>query len=109
MGGIMDLKQMIGARIKDIRNKQGITQEQLSEKIGINTKYLSSIERGKENPTLNILLNLAQSLDVNLDEIFSDIQIEDPKNRKAMINSLLNQVDDEQLKFAYKILSAIIK
>ena len=100
---------MIGVRIKDIRNKRQITQEQLSESVGINTKYLSSIERGKENPTLNILLKLAQSLDVNLDEIFSDIQIEDPENRRAMLNSLLDEADDEQLKFAYKILSAIIK
>ena len=48
----MDLKQMIGARIKDIRTKKGLTQEQLAEKIEINPKYLSSIERGLENPTL---------------------------------------------------------
>jgi len=100
---------MIGARIKDIRNSRGITQEQLSERVGINTKYLSSIERGKENPTLKTLLNLTQSLDVNLDEIFSDLYIEDPENRRAMVNSLLDEADDEQLKLAYKILSAIIK
>ncbi len=105
----MDLKQMIGARIKDIRNKQGITQEQLSERVGINTKYLSSIERGKENPTLNTLLKLTQSLDVNLDEMFSNLQIEDPAKRKSLIISLLDEADDEQLKLVYKILSAVIK
>jgi len=100
---------MIGARIKDIRNGKGVTQEQLSENVGINPKYLSSIERGKENPTLNILLKLTQSLDVNLDELFSNIEVEDPANRKDLINSLLDEADDEQLKLAYKILSAIIK
>lgn len=105
----MDLKQMIGARIKDIRNRKRVTQEQLSESVGINPKYLSSIERGKENPTLNTLLKLVRSLDVNLDEIFSDIQIEDPANRRALIYSLLDEADDEQLKLSYKVLSAIIK
>jgi len=47
-GGLkaVDKKQMIGARIKEIRNKKGLTQEQLSEKMEINPKYLSSIERG---------------------------------------------------------------
>lgn len=104
----MDLKQMIGSRIKDIRNKKGITQEQLSESVGINPKYLSSIERGKENPTLNILLQLAQSLDVNLDEIFRHVQIEDPEMRMRLILRLLDKADDEQLKLAYKILSVII-
>jgi len=100
---------MIGARIKDIRNRKRVTQEQLSESVGINPKYLSSIERGKENPTLNTLLKLVRSLDVNLDEIFSDIQIEDPANRRALIYSLLDEADDEQLKLSYKVLSAIIK
>ena len=104
----MDLKEMIGSRIKDIRNKKGLTQEQLSESAGINPKYLSSIERGKENPTLKILLKLSQSLNVNLDEIFSNIQIEDPARRKSLIISLLDEADDEQLKMAYKILTAII-
>ncbi len=104
----MNLKEMIGSRIKDIRNKKGITQEQLSESVGINPKYLSSIERGKENPTLNILLKLAQSLDVNLDEIFSSVQIEDPEKRMRLILRLLDKADDEQLKLVYKILSVII-
>lgn len=105
----MDLKEMIGARIKSIRNKRGITQDQLSEGVEINPKYLSSIERGKENPTLNILLKLAQSLDVNLDEIFSNVQIEDPASRRLLIDSLLDKADDEQLRLAYKILAAVIQ
>ncbi len=104
----MDLKQMIGARIKDVRNRKGVTQEQLSESVGISPKYLSSIERGKENPTLNTLLKLVRSLDVNLDEFFSNIQVEDPSNRRGLITSLLDEADDEQLKLSYKILTAII-
>ena len=105
----MDLKQQIGARIKEIRTKRGITQDQLSELMEINPKYLSSIERGKENPTLNTLTNLARSLDVNLDEIFSFSEIEDPNERKTLIMALLDEANDEQLKLAYKILSVIIR
>lgn len=99
---------MIGARIKEIRTGKRITQEQLAEKIDINPKYLSSIERGKENPTLDILIKIAKSLDVNLDDIFKLVQIEDPTKRKALIKSLLNEADSEQLKLAFKVLSAII-
>ena len=104
----MDKKKMIGARIKEIRNKKGLTQEQLSEKMEINPKYLSSIERGCENPTLNTLIKLSESLEVDLGEIFSFIQIEDPEKRKSMATSLLDQADTEQLKLAYKVLSAIL-
>ena len=91
----MDLKQMIGARIKEIRTKKGITQEQLSE-------------RGKENPTLNTLIAISQSLKVDLGEIFSFVQVEDPSKRKSLIMSLLDEADDEQLKLAFKILLAIV-
>ena len=105
----MDLKQMIGARIKEIRIKRGITQDQLSEQMEINPKYLSSIERGKENPTLNTLIKICQSLDVELDQIFRFVEIEDPDTRKSLIMSLLDEASDEELKLAYKILSAIIR
>jgi len=105
---LMDLKQMIGARIKEIRTKKGITQEQLSERMEINPKYLSSIERGKENPTLSTLIRLSESLGVDLSEIFRFIQIEDPAERKSLIISLLDESDNEQLKLIFKILSAIV-
>ena len=44
----MDTKQLVGARIKALRMKKGLTQEEFAEVVGINPKYLSGIERGKE-------------------------------------------------------------
>lgn len=104
----MDIKKMIGARIAEIRHKKGMTQDQLAERMEISPKYLSSIERGKENPTLNTLINLARCLNVDLGVIFSFPQIEDPAKRKTLIASLLNKADDDQLKLALKVLSSII-
>ena len=105
----MDIKQMIGARIKEIRTRKGLSQEKLSEKMGINPKYLSSIERGKENPTLNTFIKLAESLEVDLGEIFTSLQIEDASRRMPLVKSLLKEADSEQLKVALKVLSAIIR
>ena len=104
----MDIKQMIGARIKEIRAKKGITQERLSERMEINPKYLSSIERGKENPTLNTLIKLSESLEVDIGEIFSFVEAEDPHRRKSQILSLLDEADSEQLKLIFKVLSVVI-
>ena len=105
----MDVKQMIGVRIKDIRNRRGFTQEELAEKVDINPKYLSSIERGNENPTLNTLIKLSESLDVNLNDIFHQIEIEDLEKIKKLLISLLEEADDDQLKLAYRILLTIIR
>jgi transcriptional regulator with XRE-family HTH domain len=104
----MDIKQMIGARIKEIRTKRGITQERLSERMEINPKYLSGIERGKENPTLNTLIKLSESLEVHIGEIFSFVEAEDPHRSKSQILSLLDEADSEQLKLIFKVLSVVI-
>ena len=107
----MDKIQMIGIRIAEIRKQKGLTQEALAGKMGVSVspKYLSSIERGKENPTLKMLVNLADTLEIDLGQIFTFIQIEDPKRRKALLEFLLKKADEEQLKLAVKVLRVVIE
>lgn len=104
----MDIKKMIGIRIGELRKQKGLTQEKLAERMGVSPKYLSSIERGKENPTLTTIINLAQSMDVEIADIFTFLEVEDPGKRKSLITSLLKEADEEKLKTALKILNLII-
>ncbi len=53
-------------------------------------------------------IKLPESLEVDLGEIFCFAQIEDPKKRKSLIISLLDEADSEQLKMIFKVLSIII-
>ena len=105
----MNLKKMIGARIQKLRKQKGLTQDELSEKVNISSKYLSSIERGKENPTLNTFISIAEELSVDIEEFFTEIQLEDPKITKEMILSLIDQADEDQLKTIYQILAVIVQ
>ncbi|BEQ16187.1 hypothetical protein FAK_32530 [Desulfoferula mesophila] len=74
----------------------------------INPKYLSSIERGKENPTLNTLISLADNLEVDLGEIFSVLHAEDPVASKEMILSVLDRADEKQLNMILRMLLVIV-
>ena len=74
----------------------------------INPKYLSNIESGKENPTPNTLIKMSESLEVDLGDIFSFVQIENPTRRKSLTISLLDEADSEQLKMIFKIVSVIV-
>ena len=47
-----DLAAMIGKRIREVRNVQGISLEELSFKAGLNAAHLGQIERGLRNPTI---------------------------------------------------------
>lgn len=105
----MDSKQLIGLRIKNARIQSKLTQEALAERIGINSKYLSGIERGKENPTLKTMLDIASALGVSPNEFFTTIEADDSVNRRVLIDELLNKADEEQIRIFHQILSAMIK
>jgi transcriptional regulator with XRE-family HTH domain len=104
----MDIRKLIGTRIAELRKSAGFTQEQLAGKMEISSKYLSSIERGKENPTLSTFINISEALKIDLSEIFCLMQIEDPLKRKSMIQAFIKNADPEQLKLAFQILSLLI-
>ena len=46
----MEIKTLLGKRIREYRQKYGMTQFQLAEKLGIDDKHLSRIELGKNMP-----------------------------------------------------------
>lgn len=55
-------KQLIGIRIMQRRKAHGLTQEDLSEKIGYSKNHISSIERGKFIPTTQFIFSLCNVL-----------------------------------------------
>lgn len=67
-GDIMTLDYAeMGKRIADRRNKIKIRQNILAERIGISNNHLSNIERGKEKPSVDILIEICKALDVTPD------------------------------------------
>lgn len=104
----MKIKQLAGIRIKNLRQSKGMTQEELAEKMGISPKYLSSIERGKENPTLDTFVKLTEALHTEIAEVFNfSHEGKSAKDLKTSIASLLNGSDGEKLKLATRIIKAI--
>ncbi|KIO60899.1 helix-turn-helix transcriptional regulator [Caldifermentibacillus hisashii] len=57
-------------KIKEIRKKLGITQEQLAEKCGVVRQTINCIENNKYDPTLELAFKLSKTLNVKVDELF---------------------------------------
>ena len=66
----MDIKQTFGQRIKDLRNKKGISQEKLAEFSELHRTYISSIELGKRNVALENIEKLAKALGCTIEDLF---------------------------------------
>lgn len=61
----MDIRALVGRNFARIRREKGLTQEQVEERSGFSQQYLSDLERGKRNPTIVSLYELAQALEVS--------------------------------------------
>jgi transcriptional regulator with XRE-family HTH domain len=59
-----------GKAVKAIREKQGLTQAQLSGLMDVPSTFLSDIERGVRNVSLSTLIALSKALNVKLSELF---------------------------------------
>jgi transcriptional regulator with XRE-family HTH domain len=58
----MDMRKLVGGNVRTIRQAKGMTQEQLAEQSGFSQQYISDLERGRRNPTVVTLYELAQAL-----------------------------------------------
>jgi transcriptional regulator with XRE-family HTH domain len=61
----MDMRKLVGRNAARLRQAAGLTQEQLGERSGLSQQYLSDLERGKLNPTVVTLYELAEALGVS--------------------------------------------
>jgi len=68
---MIDEKQtLLGRRIRALRNMKGWTQEELGQRADVNYKFIGEIERGRQNPSLNVLYKIATAMQVDLPELF---------------------------------------
>ena len=60
----------VGNRIKELRNKLGISQEELAFRSGVHRTYIASLEVGKRNISIATLEKIVKALEVSLSEFF---------------------------------------
>jgi transcriptional regulator with XRE-family HTH domain len=61
----MDMRKLVGRNAARLRREAGLTQEQLAERAGFSQQYISDLERGRCNPTVVTLYELAEALGVS--------------------------------------------
>ncbi|TPL47995.1 helix-turn-helix transcriptional regulator [Mesorhizobium sp. B2-4-2] len=61
----MDMRVLIGENFARLRREKGLTQEEVEARSGFSQQYLSGLERGKRNPTVITLFELAEAIGVS--------------------------------------------
>lgn len=68
----------LGIAVREYRKRLGISQEELAFRADLDRTYISQIERGISNPSLQVLATIADKLNVKLIDLFVDTQL--PQN-----------------------------
>lgn len=106
----MTTKELLGARIKELRRQRGLTQEKLSEMIEIDPKHLSRIEVGKSYPSLETLDKLGNVLKVELRDFFEFAHhAGNIKEMNKNILTLLKEAPTDKIPFILKVIRAILR
>lgn len=101
-----DIKKLLGLKIKELRLKKGMTQEELSEKIGMVERNLSKIECGKNFVTADTLTNLIDALEIKPKDLFDFEYYKDENLIKCEIINAVNN-NEIDLKILYKFYTAL--
>jgi len=106
----MTTKELLGRRIKELRNKRDLTQGELSEIIEIDPKHLSRIEVGGSYPSLDTLDKIGKVLKVELKDFFEfSHQGKNKREIEKAINALLKESPTDILPLIIKVVRAIIR
>lgn len=65
-----DLKITVGKRVKELRNRLGISQEELANLSELDRTYITSVERGKRNISIVNIEKIASALGVSMKDFF---------------------------------------
>lgn len=99
-----DNKYQIGQKFKEIRKKSGFTQENFSEKIGIEPSSLSNIENGKSFPSMQTVLKVMDNFEVTPDEFFNFEYLVKDEELENKIIDIIKRQPIERKQLMYRII-----
>ncbi|MEL6562549.1 MAG: helix-turn-helix transcriptional regulator [Bacteroidota bacterium] len=67
----IDIRQILGLKVRELRNKKRLSFQELSKMTGLSVSYLNEIEKGKKYPKGDKIIQLADALDVSYDYLVS--------------------------------------
>lgn len=107
-----DIHKVIGERIKALRLRENMTQEELAEKVNLHPSYVGILERGERNPSLKSLVKIAAVFNINPDYFLDTgkrIRLPNPVPAHYFeIRDMLADKSEDDVKFALSLLKQIL-
>ncbi len=105
----MSVKKELGLKIKRLRQKEGLTQEQFAEKVGVATRTLAGIEIGESFVSAQTIENIMQYTGITFEDFVISSHLRPTKDLIKDIQFYLNKIkeDREKIESIYKVIKAL--
>ena len=113
MSTTVNAKKELGLRIRSLRKRQGLTQEEMADKCDLHWTYIDGLERGERNPTLTTMQKVAEGLGVGLTELlsakaFQEGPVVDQDTNEGKLMRLLRRENGDTVALAAGILREVL-
>ena len=103
------IDKRIGKRFKQRREELGLTQDALSEKLGLTTNYISTIERGASFPRCEKLILLLNGLETSADAIFCYVLTHSTKAKASILSEQISSLPNEEQQRILDMVELMVK
>ena len=100
-------KNIFAKRLKEIRLAKGLTQEDISAKLGIEPSNYSNFETGKTTPSVQTLSKIIEAMNISANEVFEYEHFEDEKKLDEINQAIYSKLSLNKKIAVYKILRTI--
>ena len=95
-------------RLSTLRKERKMTQQQLTDKVGVHISQIRRYESGETQPTLDVIRKLSLALSVSADMLVFDKNEREPDNELKLQFEALKQFSSEEMMVAKSVLESLI-
>lgn len=100
---------LLGKRVREKRKESCLSQEELAFMLDSSSVYISRIENGKAHVSLEMLMRIAEALDVTADELLTGNQICTPIDYQTDIDLMMYDCSPQEKRILYEVMASVKK
>ena len=101
-------KKLVGKRIQEYRDKAGISQEELATKVEMSVTSVSNIERGRNFPTFENFIKIANTIKAPADLLLVDVIDESYVTKANELSKMMEELSPNERRHVFSVVESLI-
>ena len=101
--------KLVGRRIREYREKAGISQEELADTVGMRVTSISNIERGRNFPTFENFIKIANSIKVPADLLLIDVIDASYTTKVGELSGMMEELTPNERRHVFSVVESLIR